>query len=178
MATHSSVLAWRIAGTGKPGGLPSMGLHRVGHNWSDLLLCNMISKLSDLKHQHFIIPPDSVGWVGGLAHFNEVHSGIAFSWWLDWRQRAWDTSLPLLGTWYLLSARPLFPFSCLEWVHLLTAEAFQEGRGRCGKVSWAHTVMSHNVTFTKFYCKLKRPAQIQGWEKRPHLSGLPWQSSG
>ena len=31
MATHSSVLAWRIPGTGEPGGLPSMGLHRVGH---------------------------------------------------------------------------------------------------------------------------------------------------
>ena len=36
MATHSSVLAWRIPGTGQPGGLPSMGLHRVGHDWSDL----------------------------------------------------------------------------------------------------------------------------------------------
>ena len=32
MATHSSVLAWRIPGMGEPGGLPSMGLHRVGHN--------------------------------------------------------------------------------------------------------------------------------------------------
>ena len=32
IATHSSVLAWRIPGTGKPGGLPSMGLHRVGHD--------------------------------------------------------------------------------------------------------------------------------------------------
>ena len=36
MATHSSVLAWRIPGTGVPGGLPSMGSHRVGHDWSDL----------------------------------------------------------------------------------------------------------------------------------------------
>ena len=35
MATHSSVLAWRIPGTGKPGGLPSMGSHRVGHDLSD-----------------------------------------------------------------------------------------------------------------------------------------------
>ena len=32
MATHSSVLAWRIPGTGDPGGLPSMGSHRVGHD--------------------------------------------------------------------------------------------------------------------------------------------------
>ena len=36
MATHSSVLAWRIPGTGEPRGLLSMGSHRVGHDWSDL----------------------------------------------------------------------------------------------------------------------------------------------
>ena len=36
MATHSSVLAWRIPGTENPGGLPSMGSHRVGHDRSDL----------------------------------------------------------------------------------------------------------------------------------------------
>ena len=36
MATHSSVLAWRIPGTGEPGGLLSMGSHRVRHDWSDL----------------------------------------------------------------------------------------------------------------------------------------------
>ena len=36
MATHSSVLAWRIPGTAEPAGLPSMGSHRVGHDWSDL----------------------------------------------------------------------------------------------------------------------------------------------
>ena len=36
LATHSSILAWRIPGTGEPGGLLSMGSHRVGHDWSDL----------------------------------------------------------------------------------------------------------------------------------------------
>ena len=36
MATHSSVLAWNIPGMAEPGGLPSMGSHRVGHDWSDL----------------------------------------------------------------------------------------------------------------------------------------------
>ena len=36
MATHSSILAWRIPGTREPGGLPSMGSHRVGHHRSDL----------------------------------------------------------------------------------------------------------------------------------------------
>ena len=36
LSMHSSVLAWRIPGTGEPGGLSSMGSHRVGHDWSDL----------------------------------------------------------------------------------------------------------------------------------------------
>ena len=36
MATHCSVLAWRIPGMGEPGGLPSVGSHRVGHDWRDL----------------------------------------------------------------------------------------------------------------------------------------------
>ena len=36
MATHSSILAWRIPGTGVPSRLLSLGLHRVGHDWSDL----------------------------------------------------------------------------------------------------------------------------------------------
>ena len=36
MATHSSVFAWRIPGTAEPGGLPSMGSHRVGHDWSNI----------------------------------------------------------------------------------------------------------------------------------------------
>jgi len=42
MATHSSVLAWRIPGVGKSGGLSSMGLHRVGHDWSNLAAAALI----------------------------------------------------------------------------------------------------------------------------------------
>ena len=45
MATHSSILAWRILGTEEPGGLPSMGSHRVGHNWSDLAAAAAVSWL-------------------------------------------------------------------------------------------------------------------------------------
>ena len=44
MATHSSVLAWRIPGTGEPGGLPSMGLHRVRHYWSDLAAAAAVNR--------------------------------------------------------------------------------------------------------------------------------------
>ena len=49
MATHSSVLAWRIPGTGEPGGLPSMGSHRVGHDWSDLAAAAAVV-ISDDEH--------------------------------------------------------------------------------------------------------------------------------
>ena len=48
-ATHSSVLAWRIPGTGEPGGLLSMGSHRVGHDWSDLVVVVVDLQLSQNK---------------------------------------------------------------------------------------------------------------------------------
>jgi len=56
MATHSSVLAWRIPGTGEPDGLPSMGSHRVRHNWSDLAAAHISNHHTVcLKHlQHYI----------------------------------------------------------------------------------------------------------------------------
>ena len=44
MATHSSVLAWRIPGTGEPGGLPSLGSHRVGHDSSNLACMHALEK--------------------------------------------------------------------------------------------------------------------------------------
>ena len=62
MATHSSVLAWRIPGSGEPGGLLSMGSHRVGHDWSDLAAATAAAaavtnyyKLGGLEQQKFIL---------------------------------------------------------------------------------------------------------------------------
>ena len=52
IASHSSVLAWRIPGTGEPGGLPSMGSHRVGHDWSDLAAAAMWN-LGGILLKHF-----------------------------------------------------------------------------------------------------------------------------
>ena len=49
MATHSSILAWRIPGTGEPGGLPSMGSHRVGHDLSDLAAADGILPDSEVE---------------------------------------------------------------------------------------------------------------------------------
>ena len=56
MATHSSVLAWRILGMGEPGGLPSMGSHRIGHDWSDLAAAE--TRSLHQSHQLGKQPPD------------------------------------------------------------------------------------------------------------------------
>ena len=57
MATPSSVLAWRIPGTGEPGELPSMGSHRVGHDWSDLAAAAAANNLSWCRDgSHFPSP--------------------------------------------------------------------------------------------------------------------------
>ena len=50
MATHSSVLAWRVPGTAEPGGLPSMGSHRVGHDWSDLAVAAAVAISSTFNY--------------------------------------------------------------------------------------------------------------------------------
>ena len=47
MATHSSVLAWRIPGMGEPGGLPPTGSHRVRHDWRDLAAAATVSPTYD-----------------------------------------------------------------------------------------------------------------------------------
>ena len=54
MATHSTVLAWRIPGTGEPGGLLSMGSHRVGNDWSDLAAAKFKSLLKRKANSGYI----------------------------------------------------------------------------------------------------------------------------
>ena len=62
MATHSSVLAWRIPGTGEPGGLLSMGLHRVGHDWSDLACRHCGYRRRQWHPTPVLLPGKSHGW--------------------------------------------------------------------------------------------------------------------
>ena len=80
MATHSRILAWRIPGTGEPGGLLSMGSHRVGHDWSDLAVAAAAEealgdkydrtgrgeKESKNNHSH-LCPEQEYGWLEVLA---------------------------------------------------------------------------------------------------------------
>ena len=65
MATHSSVLAWRIPGTGESGGLPSLGSHRVRHDWSDLAAAAAAGSV--LKSSHLHLPVVLLGFPGGAS---------------------------------------------------------------------------------------------------------------
>ena len=63
MATHCSVLAWRIPGTGEPGGLLSMGSHRVGHDRSDLAAGRSLNFMCDILQRGVtILQNHGEGW--------------------------------------------------------------------------------------------------------------------
>ena len=62
MATHSSFLAWRIPGTVEPDGLPSMGSHRVGHNWSNLAAAAAFTWRRPRQPTPVLLPGKSHGW--------------------------------------------------------------------------------------------------------------------
>ena len=86
MATHSSVLAWRIPGMGEPGGQPSMGSHRAGHDWSDLAVAashiSISVKISIIGNGLMILIVETVYylWIcwytiyGSVDHFCEQDS--------------------------------------------------------------------------------------------------------
>ena len=100
MATHSSVLAWSIPGTGEPGGLLSVGSHRVGHDWSDLaaavgILCNLnpsstgeetwnLSRPHVYVHAKFLLScltlcdPMDCSLPGSFVDFPNKNTGVGF----------------------------------------------------------------------------------------------------
>ena len=82
MATHSSVLAWRIPGTAEPGGLPSMESHRVGHDWSDLAAAVFSCNMWDLVPQSGTEPrPTALG----AQSFSHWITGEVPSFWYFWQ---------------------------------------------------------------------------------------------
>ena len=95
MATHSSVLAWRIPRTGKPRGLRSMGSHRVGHDWSDLAAA-----------LHIIVALFTMYWLSGC--FKYVVSFL-----ISWLQSpSVDFGAPKNKVWHCFHCFPIyFPWS-------------------------------------------------------------------
>ena len=84
MATHSSVLAWKIPGTGEPGGLLSMGSHRVGHDWSDLAAVAAAVSQGDC-----CLLPGGDMWVAWTAPFL-----------IDWRH-GWEAWWTVTAEWLM-----------------------------------------------------------------------------
>ena len=93
MATHSSVLAWRIPGTQEPGGLPSLGSHRVGHDWNDLADTHVGSGGSVVKNLHTNTGvTGDASWIlsqeDALKEEMTTHSSI-LAWKIPWTRGAW-----------------------------------------------------------------------------------------
>ena len=82
MATHSSVLAWRIPGTAEPGGLPSMGSHRVRHDWSDLAAAAATGALCFLPTSTFLYLFSSSSYKAGVQTLvcEGDHRSSLFKW--------------------------------------------------------------------------------------------------
>ena len=113
-ATHSSVLAWRIPGMGETGGLPSMGSHRVRHDWSDLAIATAIVTKQPQHAQNY------------CKQNSKLHA---------LEQRAWSgesdftstSQLVLLPLTPLSSPTTWLPMSLLGW-----EQRQQEGKGKEG----------------------------------------------
>ena len=101
MAAHSSTLAWKIPWTEKPGGLPSMGSHRVGHDWSDLAAAAYICEGNRTPLQYSCLenPMDGGAWwavVYGVAKSRIRPSDFTFIF-MHWRRKWQPTPVFLPG---------------------------------------------------------------------------------
>ena len=130
MATHSSVLAWRIPGTGELGGLPSMGSHRVGHDWSNLVVVILfILKLVVSEYWGVFKYLGNLACREGNIHAGHPAPGQSF--------RCWHCAGFEAVTCVLLhaGARPpflsLFPHRTLENIASVTSQGHGLPGGRC-----------------------------------------------
>ena len=134
MASHSSDLAWRIPGMGEPGGLPSMGSHRVGHDWSDLaaaaLFCGLVQFSCSCealavkpcwpsKPGALGAPPSAIrasGWRTWLGAQSSNSCGRTSAMWLI--SSLWIVHLVCMGFDYIASTPFLPSCFCLFFISL------------------------------------------------------------
>ena len=121
MATHSSLLTWRIPGMGEPGGLPSMGSHRVGHDWSDLAAASSsrIGVSHTQKSALLLLPPTSDDskaahhWLTSIAMLPGYHFQVASA-------ALW---LPGCSDYCLLTSIAVYPWhACLTQDQMRSSE--------------------------------------------------------
>ena len=134
MATHSSILAWRMPRTEKPGGLQSTGLWRVGHDWATF---------PSLLHFKYIcvcvcVKWSSVKWSGALLNYSEQHT-IKHSGGLRWRSRLPEA--PFITP--RLSALSL----CAPWCTLSLRRPSTTGRCSINEAEWANEVDAGKQNF-------------------------------
>ena len=95
MATHSSILAWRIPWTEKPGGLQSMGSQRVGHDWSDLAHSTVIHTS---LHRYMYLKCIQMGYNTGTAlHLTLWLINISWSLHISTYKSIWSIIMDILG---------------------------------------------------------------------------------
>ena len=136
MATHSSVLAWRTPGAGEPGGLPSMGSHRVRHDWSDLAAAAAATDL---------VSPFYLPVIFSLK--NCIHLlGLSCNW---WQCRSSDSSEPseycslgkssgLMRIWQQDTSASSF-----SWAEMVEERETEEGRGQRDKGKFKILLLGH-----------------------------------
>ena len=118
MATHSSVLAWRIPGTGEPGGLPSMGSRRVGQDWSYLAAASAVPE-SRFSSQGISLKGWAVSAGNDVASDSRYGttclfqaSGSLLYFFKSIRSEVWHFQLPL--TQIIVSLLPFKQSSCFS----------------------------------------------------------------
>ena len=90
MATYSSVLAWRIPGTAEPGGLPSVGSHRVRHDWSDLAAAAVFYVIYILSCMAVLIRVGKASWRKKCLNISSLHKKVCFSFISQSNQDQWE----------------------------------------------------------------------------------------
>ena len=141
MATHSSVLAWRIPGTGEPDGLPSLGSHRIGYDWIDLAAAAiLVGEPCRLKPLYRIFHLRMCCWL--CVNLSTSHP--PFSCWLNHMclsDTSW-ASTSFLAT-HLSYAQPLLvpgtlssPLSQLSYSPLVTHLLWEDGGSQPSQLPW------------------------------------------
>ena len=144
MATNSSVLAWRIPGMGEPGGLPSVGPHRVGHDWSDLAAAAAAANYARcllwlIDQRGFCRWRDGGLWASPWAHISNTWPGGALVLTMLWT--AWTTtstfisgSLLPAGSSFLPAIRT--PSLQLEWPQTVGLTLTQQLQKKVEQIKW------------------------------------------
>ena len=167
MATHSSVLAWRLPGTGEPGGLQSMGSHRVGHDWSDLAAAAAAAWWSKGANE------DTWAVLMGFKFSSSCHyrfSGKSWHW--DKLNRRWNLMVfcTPLANWIRVL--------CLA-VNLYTNEGGREcGKEKCVTWRWILKYMYISLSITCFINKILKIQKIEFERQVSEFSALLGRGKG